>query len=395
MIKKYVLILSFLMSFHFGKSQSESLSVLQLNTITTAVPFLIIGPDARAGGMGDLGVATDPDASSMHWNPSKYSFSEDDFGICVSYTPWLRALIPDINLSYLSGYFKRSENEAIGFSIRHFSLGDITFTNNNGDVVGQFNPNEFSISSAYSRKLSDKFSTSISLRYIYSNLTGGQSAGEQSTKAGQSVAADFSFYYKMKSFSFLNKKSYLSFGSNISNIGSKISYTETSVKDFIPINLRIGSSLKTEIDNYNQISFSFDINKLLVPTPPQYHDSIVGVIVAGMDPNVSVVSGIFQSFYDAPQGFKEELAEFNYSIGTEFLYTDQFAFRLGYFHEAPSKGDRTYFTLGAGLKYSVFGLDFSYLIPVRRRDEAGAINPLANTLRFSLTFDFGAFEANN
>lgn len=395
MKKVYILLLAFLCFANNSQAQSEPLSVLQLNTITTAVPFLIIGPDARAGGMGDLGVATDPDASSMHWNPSKYAFNEDEFGICVSYTPWLRALIPDINLSYLSGFFKRNDNEAIGFSIRHFSLGDITFTNNNGDVVGQFNPSEFAVSSAYSRKLSDQFATSIALRYIYSNLTGGQSAGEQSTKPGQSVAADFSLYYKMKSFSFLSKKSYFAFGSNISNIGSKISYTETAVKDFIPINLRLGSSFKTEIDNYNQLVFSFDVNKLLVPTPPQYHDSIVGEIVAGMDPNVSVVSGIFQSFYDAPQGFKEELAEFNYSIGAEFLYTDQFAFRLGYFHEAPSKGDRTYFTLGAGLKYNVFGLDFSYLIPVRRRDEAGAINPLANTLRFSLTFDFGAFEAKN
>tara|TARA_B100001750_G_scaffold195739_1_gene167606 strand:- start:433 stop:1620 length:1188 start_codon:yes stop_codon:yes gene_type:complete len=395
MKKVYILLLVFLCFVNNSQSQSEPLSVLQLNTITTAVPFLIIGPDARAGGMGDLGVATDPDASSMHWNPAKYAFNEDEFGICVSYTPWLRALIPDINLSYLSGYFKRNDDEAIGFSIRHFSLGDITFTNNNGDVVGQFNPSEFAVSSAYSRKLSDQFSTSIALRYIHSNLTGGQSAGEQSTKAGQSVAADFSLYYKMKSFTFLSKKSYFAFGSNISNIGSKISYTETAVKDFIPINLRLGSSFKTEIDNYNQLVFSFDVNKLLVPTPPQYHDSIVGEIVAGMDPNVSVVSGIFQSFYDAPQGFKEELAEFNYSIGAEFLYTDQFAFRLGYFHEAPSKGDRTYFTLGAGLRYNVFGLDFSYLIPVRRRDEAGAINPLANTLRFSLTFDFGAFEAKN
>ena len=354
---------------------------LQLNTITTAVPFLLIGPDARHGAMGDVGVATTPDASSMHWNPAKYAFVEDDFGFAVCYTPWLRALIPDITLSYLSGYFRRNDNESFGFALRYFSLGDITFTDNNGYAYGQYSPNEFALSSTYARKLHDNFSTAIALRFINSNLTGGVDVANQATQAGRSIAADIATYY-VKEVLFAGKDLDIAAGMNISNMGNKIAYTETTETDFIPINMRMGSSVSTSFDEYNALSFSVDFNKLLVPTP----DS------TGTNSDVSVVSGIFQSFGDAPGGAKEEFSEVNYSIGAEYWYDQQFAVRTGYFHEAPNKGDRRYFTMGAGVKYNVFRLDFSYLFPVMRRDASGATNPLANTLRFSLVFDFGAFE---
>ena len=354
---------------------------LQLNTITTAVPFLLIGPDARHGAMGDVGVATAPDASSMHWNPAKYAFVEDDFGFAVCYTPWLRALIPDITLSYLSGYVRRNDNESFGFALRYFSLGDITFTDNNGYAYGQYSPNEFALSSTYARKLHDNLSTAIALRFINSNLTGGVDVANQATQAGRSIAADIATYY-VKEVRLAGNDLDIAAGMNISNMGNKIAYTETSVRDFIPINMRIGSSASTSFDEYNALSFSVDFNKLLVPTP----DS------AGTNSDVSVVSGIFQSFGDAPGGAKEEFSEVNYSLGAEYWYDQQFAVRTGYFHEAPNKGDRRYFTMGAGVKYNVFRLDFSYLFPVRRRDASGATNPLANTLRFSLVFDFGAFE---
>ena len=240
-----------------------------LNTITTAVPFLLISPDSRSGAMGDVGVATSADASSMHWNPSKINFTEDDLGISVSIVPWLRELVPDINLQYIGGYTRLNRNEAIGFELRYFSLGDITFTDNTGNVIGQYKPNEMAFGTAYSRKLSNDFSIAISARYIYSNLTGGQTAGGTETVAGQSIAADVSSFYT-RDIRIVNRPSNLSFGMNISNIGNKISYTETVVRDFIPINLRIGSSLNTDFDDYNSMSFSFDINKLLVPTPPLY-----------------------------------------------------------------------------------------------------------------------------
>jgi hypothetical protein len=369
--------------------QSGNEADLQLNTITTAVPFLIIGPDAKSGGMGDVGVASTPDAMSMHWNPAKYAFVDDDFGISVAYTPWLRALIPDINLSYISGYARTNERETFGFALRYFTLGEIKFTGQNGESMGFFNPNELALSTAYARKLSDKFSTAISLRYIYSNLTGGAFVGTQSTNAGQSIAGDISAYYE-NPIRLGGNDVMWAMGLNISNIGSKIAYTETVDKDFIPTNLRIGSSLATNIDEYNRISFEFNINKLLVPTPPKYNND--NEIISGEDPDVSVISGIFQSFSDAPAGDRE-VRELIYSTGLEYWYDQQFAIRSGYFYEHPLKGDRQFLSLGAGLRYNVFGLDFSYLIPVESRKEAGVVNPLSNTLRFALTFDFGALQA--
>lgn len=363
-----------------------------LNTITTAVPFLLISPDSRAGGMGDVGVATSPDANSLHWNPAKFAFVEDEVGFAVSYVPWLRALVPDINLSYLAGYKKLNKNEAIAMELRYFTLGDITFTDVIGNNLGQYKPSEFAIGSAYSRKLSDQFSLAISGRYIYSNLTGGQSAGGITTNAGQSIAADVAGYFR-KDIRIAKKDMQLALGANVSNIGNKVRYTETSTRDFIPINLRLGTALNADLDEYNKISFAFDINKLLVPTPPIYNDSIDGQIDFGQDPNVSVVSGIFQSFGDAPGGFSEEMREINFSIGTEYWYDDQFAVRAGYFNEHNTKGGRKFFTFGSGVKYNVFALDFSYLINASRAINGN--NPLANTMRFTLIFDFGAMENIN
>jgi len=358
-----------------------------LNTITTAVPFLMITPDSRSGSMGDVGAATSPDASSISTNPAKFSFIEDDLGFSISYVPWLRALVPDINLSYISGYKKLNQNDAVAFELRYFSLGDITFTDILGNTLGQFNPNELALGGSYSRKLSDLFSLSLATRYIYSNLTGGQMAGDIQTNAGKSFAADVAGYYTNK-IRFLKKDSDLSFGFNISNIGNKISYTNVGERDFIPINLKLGSSLNINFDDYNSMSYSFDINKLLVPTPPLYNSE--NEIIAGKDPNVSVVSGIFQSFSDAPDGFSEELREINLSFGTEYWYAQQFALRGGYFYEHDTKGGRKFFTFGAGVKYNVFALDFSYLINASRT--INGTNPLANTMRFTMIFDIGALQ---
>jgi len=372
-----------------SKAQDQSNLLGQLNTITTAVPFLIISPDARAGGMGDAGVASSADVNSIHWNPSKLAFVENKLGVSISYTPWLRKLVPDINLAYVSFYNKLKGDQTIGASLRYFSLGDITFTDNVGTEIGQFNPSEFAIDIAYARLLSENISGGIALRYINSNLTGGFQVENNATKAGQSVAADISATYR-KEMEVGKKDAVFGFGLNISNIGSKISYTETGRKDFIPINLRLGPSLKIKLNEYNDITFLVDFNKLLVPTPPIYNpDSIINgeqQILFGQNPDVSVASGIFNSFSDAPDGFSEELNEINIAGGLEYWYDNQFAFRAGYFYEHETKGNRKYFTLGAGLKYNVFGLDFAYLIPTDQR------NPLENTLRFSLIFDFNSLK---
>lgn len=370
-------------------AQDQSNLLGQLNTITTAVPFLIISPDARAGGMGDAGVASSADVNSIHWNPAKLAFVENKMGVAISYTPWLRKLVPDINLAYVSFYNKLKGEQTIGASLRYFSLGNITFTDNTGNEIGQFNPAEYAIDVAYARRLSEEVSAGIALRYIHSNLTGGFQVENNSTKAGQSVAADISMLYRTE-MELAKRDAIFSFGLNISNIGSKISYTETGRKDFIPINLRLGPSLKLLLNEYNDITFLLDINKLLVPTPPIYNpDSVVNgeqQILFGKNPDVSVASGIFNSFSDAPDGFSEELHEINLCGGLEYWYDNQFAFRAGYFYEHATKGNRKYFTLGAGLKYSVFGLDFAYLIPTDQR------NPLENTLRFTLIFDFNSLK---
>ena len=385
---KNIFLIVFIFVFSTQINAQEIDPPLELNTITTSVPFLIIGPDSRSGGMGDVGVASTPDVNSMHWNPAKYAFVKDDMGFAINYVPWLRSLVPDISLSYLSGYIKRNNNETIGFSLRYFSLGDITFTDINSNVIGQYKPNEVAISGAYARKLSEHYSIAIATRYIYSDLTGGQTlTGGLGTHAGQSIAADISSYFQ-KEIRIGRKDFDWAMGLNISNLGNKISYTETAVRDFIPINMRFGTSIGTNFDEYNRMSIEFDVNKLLVPTPPSYNDD--GDINGGMNPDVSVVNGVFQSFWDAPGGTKEEFRELNYSAGLEYWYAEQFAVRAGYFYEHPTKGDRQYFTMGAGVKYNVFALDFSYLIDAS--SSINGSNPLANTLRFTLIFDFGTLE---
>jgi hypothetical protein len=375
----------------------------QVNTITTAVPFLLIGPDSRAGGMGDYGVASAPDVNSIHWNAAKLAFTDKDAGFSISYTPWLRALVNDINLAYLSGYKKVGDgDQAIGGSLRYFSLGNIDFTNENAEKTGSFNPNEWALDLAYSRKLGEKFSGALAMRYIYSNLTGGIAIQNNTiqTRPGTSIAADLSGYYTTE-IDLNGKDAMLSFGVNISNIGSKISYTDTKSKDFIPTNFRLGGNLEVELDDYNTISFGIDINKLLVPTPPVYlRDSATGdyildqegrrIVQYGKDPsNISPANALFSSWSDAPGGFPEEIKEFIWCTGIEYWYDNQFAIRAGYFHEAATKGNRQYFTVGAGLRYNVFGLDFAYLIPTEQR------NPLENTLRFTLIFNFEGLKAEN
>nr|HML85903.1 type IX secretion system outer membrane channel protein PorV [Bacteroidales bacterium] len=350
-------------------------------TITTAVPFLLIAPDARGGSMGETGVASDPDVNSMHWNPAKFAFLDKGFGLAASYTPWLSDVVDDIGLGYVAGYYKIDKMQAVSASLRYFSLGEITFTDASNVSLGTYKPNEFNISLAYSRMLTRKLSAGLAAKFIYSNLTQRQSVGTTSTKAGVSVAVDASIYYKTELRMRSVRDAWFAFGVNISNIGSKISYTDTGDKDFIPTQLRFGPAFSFDLDRYNSFSINADITKLLVPTPPVRSGDTV---IDGKDDNVGIIQGMFQSFYDAPDGFSEELKEFTWAIGAEYWYNKQFAVRSGYHHESQDKGNRQFVTFGAGLRYNVFGLDFSYLVSLTNK------SPLDNTLRFTLLFDFDA-----
>ncbi len=362
----------------------------QRNPITTAVPFLLIAPDARSGAMGDAGVSSSPDVYSMFWNPAKYAFADKDFGFGIGYVPWLRGLVNDIGLASVAGYKKFGDKQAIAFSLRYFSMGSVTFTNETGQELGDVKPNEWTIDATYARKFSPSFSGAVAGRFIYSNLVPVKYI--ENVRPGTSVAADVSLYYHKELAIKGLTSSWFNFGLNISNIGAKISYSSSSVtRDFIPTNLRLGPSLTMDIDEYNRLSISVDLNKLLVPTPPIYAtdtsgNPIKGKIAKGKDPNVSVVTGMIQSFYDAPGGFKEELQEWTVSPAIEYWYNKLFSIRAGYFYENINKGDRQFFTLGAGLRYNVFGLDFSYLVPVKSN------NPLQNTMQFTLLFNFDKVE---
>ncbi|MBV5312505.1 MAG: type IX secretion system outer membrane channel protein PorV [Prolixibacteraceae bacterium] len=369
------------MGISLQSTYAQKTSTTGANTITTGVPFLTIAPDSRAGAMGDAGVATSPDVNSQHWNAAKYAFAESEMGIGLSYTPWLRNLVSDINLAYLVGYKRLDDRQTLSASLRYFTLGDITFMSEYGDPTGQQSPNEFAIDMGYTRLLSDNFSGAVTMRYIRSDLTGGQLVNGVETHAGNTYAADVAFYYQ-KEIRMNRKRSTFSSGINISNIGGKISYTDGETKDFIPTNLKLGVAYKTEMDKYNTITFSFDANKLMVPTP----DTASVDILTGLGSDKSVVSGMFSSFSDAPGGMSEELKEINLSVGAEYWYNNQFAIRAGYYYEDVNKGNRKFFTAGAGLKMNVFALDFSYLLPIAQN------NPLANTLRFTLSFDFDAFN---
>ncbi|MFN8242030.1 MAG: type IX secretion system outer membrane channel protein PorV [Bacteroidales bacterium] len=385
-MKKKALGISVICLFLFGPLVIQAqTSEGELNAIQTVVPFLTIAPDSRAGAMGDAGAATTPDLYSMHWNPAKYAFIDGKGGFAISYSPWLRTLVPDINLAYFSMY-KRFDSKQVGaLSLFYSSLGNIPFTDNAGNIQREFKPNEFAADLGYSRIFSEHFSGGVAFRFIYSNLTGGISSGGTETKPGTSFAADISGYYN-RDIELAGKKGNMAFGLNFSNIGSKMSYTDSKDPDFIPMNMKLGGAGTIELDSYNKISLAIDFNKLLVPTPPKYDPNDPTVIIDGKDPNVSVPVAIFQSFFDAPGGFKEEIHEITTSIGAEYWYNDQFAVRGGYFHESETKGNRKYFTAGAGLRMNIFSLDFSYLLPLAQN------HPLARTLRFSLAFEFSSFR---
>ncbi|MDR2011183.1 MAG: type IX secretion system outer membrane channel protein PorV [Bacteroidales bacterium] len=369
------------------------------NTITTTVPFLLIAPDTRAGGLGDAGVATTPDVNSQHWNAAKYSFIQNDFGVAISYSPWLRELVKDMNLAYLAAYKRINKENVLSLSLLYFDLGSIQFRSSDNVPLQTYNPHEFSLDFAYSRLLGRKFSGAVALRFIYSNLTGGQMVNDVKSNPGMSVAADVSFYYYNDELNTGNIPSTIMWGLNISNLGNKISYTTNEYRDFIPSNFRTGIGYMLKLDDHNEIMITCDFNKLLVPTPPIYDDD--GNIIAGKDPNISMAGAIFSSWWDAPgvnspfskngkkSVLREELAEITIGGGIEYWYSRQFALRVGYFNEHAYKGNRKYVTFGAGLKMNVFGLDFSYLLPTTQS------NPLQNTMRFTLTFDIGGLSTEN
>jgi hypothetical protein len=348
-----------------------------INVVTSAVPFLRISPDARAGGMGDVGIATEPDANASFWNLAKTPFAQSRTSLAATYTPWLKDLgLNDVYLASLAGYYKLDEDQAISSSIRYFSLGNIQFTDFAGNDLQSFRPREFSWDVGYSRKLSEKLGLGVALRYINSNLAGGQAVNGVAYKAGNTVAGDLSLFHTSGN----ENGEGLNWGVTLSNLGGKIGYTsDAQQKDYIPANLGIGVAHSSVIDESSKLTFGLDVNKLMVPTPPSLTDA---ASLANYR-DKSVISSWFSSFGDAGS-FSNELKEFQVSVGGEFNYNEQFAFRAGYFYEDRLKGNRKYFTLGAGLKYNVFALNFSYLIPSGNGVNR---NPLSNTLRFGLVFD--------
>jgi hypothetical protein len=349
-----------------------------INVVTSAVPFLRVTPDARAGGMGDVGIATSPDANSMFNNLAKTPFAKSKGGLAVNYVPWLRDLsINDIYMASLAGYYKLDETQAISASLRYFSLGSIEFTDFSGNPLNTFRPREFAFDAGYSRKLSNKNSLGIALRYINSNLASGTVNGV-SYKTGSAVAGDLTFYHHGAK----ENGQGFNWGATLTNLGSKIAYTsDATQKDYIPANLGIGGAYTKVFDEDNKLTVSADINKLLVPTPGGT-DSASLVKYRSQSP----VSSWFKSFGDAPNGLSEEFKEINIAVGAEFWYKNQFAFRAGYHYENPVKGNRKFFTVGAGLKYNMIGINFAYLF---NSGNGVTRNPLSNTYRFGLVFDFG------
>ena len=378
-----------MMVFASSVMAQEDLKGDLFNPVQTGVNSLGIAPDARGGAMGDIGAATDPDINSQFWNPSKYAFAYSSAGMSFSYTPWLRKLVSDINLVYLAGYWKLGQRDmqALSASVRYFSLGEINITNEGGDNVDVINPYEMAIDVAYSRKLSEKFSMGVAFRYIHSDLAYSK---EEDYGPASAFAADISGYYTGYPIIGRNECQW-SFGFNISNVGSKVSYDGGATSAFLPTNLRLGTTFLFPIDNYNRMSFSLDVNKLLVPTRPMlaqydgdqlaYEDALEDYYAT------SSISGIFKSFSDAPGGFKEELQEINFSLGAEYTYNDQFFLRAGYFNEHKNKGNRKYATVGAGFALNVFRLDAAYVMSVAQQ------SPLDQTLRFSLSFDMDGLRS--
>lgn len=359
------------------------------NPVNTSVTSQMIAPDARAAGMGDVGVATDPDVNSQYWNPAKYPFCISRAGVSLNYTPWLRQLVSDMDLAYLSGYYRIGDYSAVSASLRYFSLGEVmtNYDSTTGESNGMtINPYEMSFDVAYSLMLSEKFSLAAAVRWIYSDLTYDYT---DDTSPGSAFAADIACYYN----DYINigaRACQLGIGLNISNIGSKISFGGSEDSEFIPTNMRLGFALMVPIDEFNRFTIAADANKLLVPTYPKLED---GESSEAYDQrvqkeyyDVSSISGIFKSFGDAPGGFKEELQEINWSVGAEYVYNDKFTLRAGYHHESENKGNRKYFTVGAGFRMSAFSLDCGYVIATAKS------NPLDQTLRFTLGFDMDGIK---
>lgn len=359
----------------------------QLNPIYYGVTSMAIAPDARAGAMGDVGAATDPDVNSQYWNPAKYPFTISRAGVSLNYTPWLREITSDIDLANITGYYRIGNYDALSGSLRYFSLGQVQIYGSEEEIV---KPYEMAIDVAYSRMLTETFSAAVALRYIYSDMGWRQ---DDETTPGSAFAADVAFYHNGY-INMGNRESQLGWGININNVGSKISFDDGNTSEFIPTNLRIGASLLMPIDEYNTFSISADANKFLVPTRPTMTQYIEETGADEMDfsgytswlmdqgyYNVSPISGIFKSFHDAPGGMKEELQEIQWSVGLEYAYNNKFFLRAGYHYENPNKGNRKYYTLGAGFKMNVFSIDAGYII------SAAQSNPLDQTLRFSLSFD--------
>ena len=384
-------------------------SDLTLNTITTALPFLSITPDSRAGAMGEAGTALSGNSTSIYWNTSMLSFAKAKSEIGLSYVPWMRQLTNDISLSYLSGYYKFGDKHTIGGALRYFSLGEITFTDNVGGVIRNDKPSEYEITGSYAFKLSEKFSFGLNGKFAYSNLTGGLTVGGVNTKAAVCGATDISFTYFNDDASIVGSDGTFVFATTLNNVGSKISYSENAKRDFIPMNLKVATSYRADLDKYNNILFAFEIQKLLVPTPPTYVTGTTDYSIAsGKNNDIGVISGMLQSFYDAPgvvkkdengaqvqnadgsyavykgTKLKEELSEINIATGMEYWYNNVFALRTGFFYENKNKGNRKYINFGAGFKYNNLGIDMSYLISV-----SGKNSPLANTLRFTLRYTIG------
>lgn len=383
-MKKILSIIMILLSCIAVKAQDKT---NMFNPVNSAVTSQTIAPDARSAGMGDVGVATDPDAASQFWNPAKYPFCISRAGVALNYTPWLRQLVSDMDLAYLSGYYRIGDYSAVSGSLRYFSLGEVMLSSgqdNQNDMT--INPYEMSLDVAYSLMLSETFSISAGVRWIYSDLTYDFT---EDTSPGSAFAADLSCYYQ----NYINlgqRECQLGLGLNISNIGSKITFGGSDESEFIPTNMRLGAALMIPVNEYNRFTIAADANKLLVPTYPkqnedepdnEYQDRLRKDYY-----DVSSISGIFKSFSDAPRGLKEELEEIQWSIGAEYVYNDQFSLRAGYHHESENKGNRKYFTVGAGFKMNVFSLDAGYVIATAKS------NPLDQTLRISLTFDMDGIK---
>ena len=367
-----------------GGAVADDDKLTTFNPVEHAVISETIAPDARGAGMGDVGVATDPDVNSQYWNPAKYPFCISRAGVALNYTPWLRQLVNDIDLAYLAGYYRIGDYSAISGSLRYFSLGEVYTDYENSDMTVR--PYEMSLDAAYSLMLSENFSIAAAIRWIYSDLRFDYS---EDSKPASAFAADLAMYYN--NYLMLgNRECQLGLGLNVRNIGSKISYYGDEESQFIPANLRLGASLMVPVDEYNRFSFTADANKLLVPTVPRQEEgesnSEYQDRVRREYSDVGSIKGIFQSFSDAPNGFKEELEEIPWSVGAEYVYHDQFSLRAGYHHQAESKGNLKYFTLGGGFRMSVFSLDVGYVISTARS------NPLDQTLRFTLAFDMDGIK---